>query len=533
MKLLIVDDEPLARVGMRTIIPWRESGFEIVGEAANVDDALELARRTSPDLALVDIVMPEKNGFELIREIQRFNAGCKFIVISCRSTVEYYRQAISLGVSEYIQKGTLEAEELLAAVEKVRQQIEKERLVDSFRMEAGNKQSRTLIVEYLNRLIRGEVENQERIASILEPFGLMLDTRPYFFIIIGNIAVPDIDETGSFDSDSSIASLCEEIFQESGSGFVFKSHEQRLSAVYCPAKDQQPEVMAEEVCRRMQLTLQQLFDIDAAFGVSPAYDKSEKMAEAYEKANQVLNQSFFDSLPGVYLYKEQEKLESGLPGEIEKLRESIFDTRALGDTASLTRLVDRITQSIRRTGTGLSIKTVRGLYLDVLYHIIELLRSEKIPLGKVWIDNRIPAETVSLAENLEKIHSYVKELLKRVERYSREREANRHGHAVEMIEKYVTDNIYGMISLEDVSRYVALSPNYVCRLFKRETGETVISYAQRTKVEAAKTLLLQGRRGTEVATMLCFASESYFIKVFKKYTGLTTSEFIRRHQGGD
>ena len=129
MKLLIVDDEPLARVGMRTIIPWHEKGFEILGEAANVNDALELARRTPPDLALVDIVMPEKNGFELIREIQKINTGCKFIIISCRSTVEFYRQAISMGVSEYIQKGTLEAEELEAVVEKVRQQIEKERLI--------------------------------------------------------------------------------------------------------------------------------------------------------------------------------------------------------------------------------------------------------------------------------------------------------------------------------------------------------------------------------------------------------------------
>ena len=530
MNLLIVDDEPLARVGMRTIIPWHEKGFEILGEAANVNDALELARRTPPDLALVDIVMPEKNGFELIREIQKINSGCKFIVLSCRSTVEFYRQAISMGVSEYIQKGTLEAEELEAAVEKVRQQIEKERLkerlIDGFRTGAANEQSRSSVAELLDRAVRAEGEENDQIALILESFGLKLGTKPYFTIITGNAVVPDIDETGTFDSDSSIASLCEEIVRESGSGVVFKSNESRLAAVYCPAVDQQPEAMVMEVCRRMQLTLQQLFDIDVAFGVSARNTNPARMAASFKEANQALEQSFFDITPGIYLYGTQKRLELEAQQETEKLREALFDIRTLGDSAGLGKLAKAITRSVCKTGTAVPIKTVRGLYLDILYHIIELLRTEKIPVEKVWTENRTLAEALSVAENLEKTHAIIEELLRRVERYIREREADRHGHAVEMIKKYVADHLYEKISLEDVSRYVALSPNYVCRLFKRETGETLIAYGQRMKVEAAKALLLRNRRATEVADKLCFSSESYFIKVFKKYTGMTTSEFL-------
>jgi two-component system response regulator YesN len=529
MKLLIVDDEPLARVGMRTIIPWHEKGFEILGEAANVNDALELARRTPPDLALVDIVMPEKNGFELIREIQKINSGCKFIVISCRSTVEFYRQAISMGVSEYIQKGTLEAEELEAVVEKVRQQIEKEHLIDGFRTGATNEQSRSSIAELFARMVRGEGEDNDQIAMILESFGLTLGTKPYFIIITGSVVVPDIDETGTFDSNSSIASLCEEIVRESGSGVVCKSNENRLAAVYCPAVDQQPEDMVMEVCRRMQLTLQQLFDIDVAFGVSAGNTNPARMAASFKEANQALEQSFFDSTPGIYLYGMQKPLEPEAQQETEKLREALFDIRTLGDSAGLAKLVKAITRSVCNTGTAVAVKTVRGLYLDILYHIIELLRTEKIPVEKVWSENRTPAEALSAAGNLEKTNAVIEELLRRVERYIREREADRHGHAVEMIKKYVADHLYEKISLEDVSRYVALSPNYVCRLFKRETGETLIAYGQRMKVEAAKALLLRSRRATEVAEKLCFSSESYFIKVFKKYTGMTTSEFLHRH----
>jgi two-component system response regulator YesN len=527
VNLLIVDDEPLARVGMRTIIPWHEKGFEILGEAANVNDALKLARKTPPDLALVDIVMPEKNGFELIREIQKINETCKFIIISCRSTVEFYRQAISLGVSEYIQKGTLEAEELEAIVEKVRQQIEKERLIDGFRAGTQLDHSRSSITELLNRALRGETVDQERLASILASFGLGM--KPYFLIITGNITVPDIDETGTFDFDSSVASLCEEIIRESGSGLVFKSRESRLAAVFSPAEDQSAEVMATEVCRRMQLSLQQLFDIDVAFGLSSRSNHIADIATAYKEAKRALEQSFYDSIPGIFLFGEQERLGADAQQKIEKLREAIFDIQTLGDIARLRQLSNTITAVIQEAGAAFSVKSVRGLYLDILYHIIELLRAEKIPIEKVWINDRTPAETVSDSDNLENISAIISDLLKRLEGYRHQREADRHGHAVELIKKYVADHIYGKISLESVSRYVALTPNYVCRLFKRETGETVIAYAQRMKVEAAKSLLLQSRRATEVAHKLCFTSESYFIKVFKKYTGTTTSEFLHRH----
>jgi two-component system response regulator YesN len=530
VKLLIVDDEPLARVGMRRIIPWNEKGFEIIGEAATVNDALDLARQTPPDLALVDIVMPEKNGFELIREIQKIQPGCKFIIVSCRSTVEFYRQAISLGVCEYIQKGTLEAEELETAVEKVRHRIEKERLLEGFRTEADSDQARGFAADFLNRLIRREVEEGDQITSILGSFGVVLQGKPFFIIVIGSTAVPNIDETGIFDSAASIASLCEEIIHESGSGLVFKGHENCLAALYCPQEAHRPDVMAMEVCRRMQLTLQQLFDIDAAFGLSASRSEPEKVAEAYEEANGALTRAFFDSQPGIYRHRKPDQADQALVQELERLKESVFDTRTIGDTAELAELVDRITGLVREIGAALQVKTVRGLYMDILYHIIELLRAQKIPLDRVWTRSRTPAEAVSFAENLETIRLRVQDLLTSSERYSREREADKRSHAVEMIKKYVADHLFGKVSLENVSRYVALSPNYVCRLFKRETGETVIAYAQRAKVEAAKPLLLESRRVREVASALCFTSESYFIKVFKKYTGMTASEFIRRHQ---
>mgnify|MGYP002282675508 CR=1 FL=1 len=81
MRVLVVDDEPLARIGMRSIVPWEENGFTLVGEAKNGVEALELARKYRPDLILSDIVMPEMDGLTFIREVRRFLPDTRLIMM--------------------------------------------------------------------------------------------------------------------------------------------------------------------------------------------------------------------------------------------------------------------------------------------------------------------------------------------------------------------------------------------------------------------------------------------------------------------
>ncbi|NLM75867.1 MAG: response regulator [Clostridiaceae bacterium] len=69
-KILIVDDEVLARVGITALISWEEHGFTIVGEAENGKKALEMARKYQPDIIITDIRMPVMDGIELIKALK-------------------------------------------------------------------------------------------------------------------------------------------------------------------------------------------------------------------------------------------------------------------------------------------------------------------------------------------------------------------------------------------------------------------------------------------------------------------------------
>lgn len=125
-KLMVVDDEPIIRSGIRYSIPWSELDAEVVAEAGNGLDAAEKAVAVQPDIIITDIRMPMMDGLELIRHVRDRLPYTHFILLSGYSDVAYLKQAISMGVQEYVFKNA-NYEEIVAAVRKVIALIEKER----------------------------------------------------------------------------------------------------------------------------------------------------------------------------------------------------------------------------------------------------------------------------------------------------------------------------------------------------------------------------------------------------------------------
>ena len=83
IKVLLVDDEPIFRMGLRSGIAWEEEGCEIVGKAKNGEEALLLIDEKKPDLVLLDLKMPKMDGIEVLRRMKGREGGPKFIVLSC------------------------------------------------------------------------------------------------------------------------------------------------------------------------------------------------------------------------------------------------------------------------------------------------------------------------------------------------------------------------------------------------------------------------------------------------------------------
>ena len=138
LKIFLVEDESIVREGLRDNIPWQQYGYKFVGEASDGEMALPLIQKTRPDVLLTDIRMPFMDGLSLSRIVHQEFPETKIIIISGYDDFEYARQAISLGVEQYLLKPITRAtlQKVLSELRtKIETEQEQKRYQDKFQEE--------------------------------------------------------------------------------------------------------------------------------------------------------------------------------------------------------------------------------------------------------------------------------------------------------------------------------------------------------------------------------------------------------------
>ncbi len=124
-RVMIVDDEPLIREGLRTLIEWENYGFQVVAVARDGNDALARFDNAAPDLMVVDIRMPVMDGLQLIEAVRKRSIHTHFLILSGYSDFNYAKRAIQSKVDGYILK-PIDEDELIQYLELIRIQLDKE-----------------------------------------------------------------------------------------------------------------------------------------------------------------------------------------------------------------------------------------------------------------------------------------------------------------------------------------------------------------------------------------------------------------------
>lgn len=137
-KVLIADDEPIIREGIRSSVDWAGIGMQVVAEAEDGEEALELAVRHGVDLLLVDLNMPIMNGLTLIKHLRSELPDCKVVIITGHDEFSYAQEAIRLEVNDYILKPA-NPDQLIKVMERIRLELEANRQ-QSMRLEIASKQ---------------------------------------------------------------------------------------------------------------------------------------------------------------------------------------------------------------------------------------------------------------------------------------------------------------------------------------------------------------------------------------------------------
>lgn len=126
IKVFLAEDETIIRQGIKNNIDWNSNGFELVGEAGDGEYAYPMILKYQPDILLTDVKMPFMDGLELSRAVKKALPKTKIIVFSGYNEFDYAKEAIKIGISDYLLK-PVTAVSLMESLKKVADQILEER----------------------------------------------------------------------------------------------------------------------------------------------------------------------------------------------------------------------------------------------------------------------------------------------------------------------------------------------------------------------------------------------------------------------
>lgn len=181
VKVIVVDDEPVIRLGLQKVMPWTEMGCEFVAALNNGAEALESIAETQPDLVISDIRMPKMDGIELVRNLKELHRHIRVIMLTGHKEFDYAKKGIEYGVSDYILKpvnhGDLRAA-ILNAVSKI--EAERERASEYEKIKRLLRSADTLFVDEqtllsMHGLAKIDLDPGPLVAAIKNGAGVMLE----------------------------------------------------------------------------------------------------------------------------------------------------------------------------------------------------------------------------------------------------------------------------------------------------------------------------------------------------------------------
>lgn len=527
MKVLMIDDEPLARIGIRSIIPWEENGFTLVGEAKNGVEGLELAERYHPDIILVDIIMPEMDGIEFIRRVRPLLPDSKIIIMSCMNEIQYYQEAIHLNVSEYILKDKINPDEILETVNRVADELRRDRVFDENDVGIRTINKNVVLTEFMNLVLQGQIRDGKKIVDKLEQYGIEIAGRKFSvaYISIHYTNLQEEDNEGGF-LDYSVISLCQEIVSAACGGYVFKSYEGNIAAILLSQENGDEELYMKRLFNQMKETAQQCMDCCITMGISKTFTSLEGIYEGYLQACSAVEISFSSGRGHLYSYLRDHHFDHTVSNKVEKMLHEMLKTSSIVNITQLSTGLAEITKLM--SGGGVPLIKAKSIYVDILYHILSLLRREELELSEILKEDIDAYRFFDHLDSATEFYYRLIELINKITGYWSCHSSVKNNHVILDIQHYIDNHLQEKITLESIACEVYLSSSYLCRLYKKETGENLQDYILKRKIERAKKLLSEHNVGT-VADLLGFNSHSYFIRVFREQTGHTPLQYQKEN----
>lgn len=498
---LIVDDEAIIRRGLRDTLKWKPMGFERVECAENGEQALEMTAQMRPDLVITDVMMPMMDGLEYIQRLHAANLSVKIIILSGYDRFAFAQRAISYGAFAYLLK-PVENAELEAQIQRAMTELEESRAArrDFLQAKASERRLQRFL---LADLARGFYDKESEALEDLEEYGLSMLSTPCWGGLLYPADGDEIQDLRAIRRD--LDSFME---REKGHALIIGKDFFLIAPLGKETMMAQAERLLKEICERLgsgwNLAL-------GGSGRGPLFPY------------QLLREAEFTiSLAPAGRGMVVGPLGAGAPHTWEQ---HLVEALRKGNFEGVDMALDQYWTAARRG--QIRLQACREGFRGLFKWVIQMAQDQG---NFSWAAGMDPMNRLNAAQSLNQLEKVVRGVLMDAARRVRTQAHTR--PEIDQALDYMNANYQNPLTLNQVASHVHLSPCYLSRVFKRETGAGFLECLSRIRVEKAMELIRAGDdRVYEVAGKVGYTDAVYFGQIFKKFVHKTPQEFARAVRG--
>ena len=545
LKIFLAEDEVVVRETIKRMIPWEELGFELVGEAADGEMALPLLIRQQPDLLITDIKMPFMDGLTLARLAKKEIPGLKVVILSGYDDFNYAKQAIGIGVEDYLLK-PITKNALIERLSEIRSRYEHEKTQKEYyekfqrEMQAYEKNSSR---DFFEALVGGSMDMME-VYKRAEKLGLDIVAEAYNVLIFTMNCDEDFsgqrDEYSSWEAES--LELLENFFAGHSSAMLFRSNIFSYGVLLKGQRETIEENTRACVDEIRKILSRQDGRREWFLAVGQSVERLSQIQKSYHTASRAFSQRYlYDE--NILYYDEMETMEH--PGGQAETEDNAYlqkvDVNAL-NPAILQKFLSNGLQEetenfVKDYFYAIGQEPMESLVfrnyviLNVRFSVISFIKGLGCDTNEME-----SADTEELlaesGKNMESAIAYAKKMISQAIEIRDQNSGNKNRSilktAVDFIDSHYMEED---ISLNTVANVANVSSNHFSALFSQNMGQTFIEYLTTLRMNKAKELLrCTGMRSSEIAGEIGYKDAHYFSYLFKKTQGMTPSDYRKARE---
>ncbi|WP_195573752.1 response regulator transcription factor [Paenibacillus sp. 1001270B_150601_E10] len=514
--VFLVDDEPFIIEGLEAILEWNDYGLEIVGSANNGEEAWQYLKDHPCDIVVTDITMPKMTGLQLIEKLKDTHSHMRYIILSGYNEFSYVREGIKLGVENYLLK-PINLDEFKTTLETTVQKLDQTRA----RQQAELHNRDILRDNILYRWIRDQIHTEELLQRT-ELLDIDLN-HPYYMVCL--IRLETLDKRNQVQQrhdqlDKLDWTWLNKEFEEA---YCVREWDGEIALVFGLTKEADKQAVLERLDtwkRKMEERISAYLQITIG-SIQSGYLNA---SASYSHAKQVQPYHLVSMEEPWIDYEEINKYHSSRPSavrlEIEPYLKLLVDRDKAGVAERLSEDLERL-----RETDGAEPQDIRNFIVELLIRWSELVKDEEIHLEEEtnWFDAIYKVHSIeTLKEHVISIASGI------IDHYD---EPEQRSPVIKQVLTHIEQNYREEMSLKTLAQVFHMSPVYLGQLFQKEVQSTFSDYLNKTRIRAAKQLLIETPyRMTEISEQVGYWDKSYFYKQFKKYVGISPKEYRELHQ---